>query len=611
MGLQKKISTLQRSSLLVDDEVIIIVDDDPIIREALLVYFREQGLKAVGAGSRHELCQELSSICGALVLLDFGLPDADGVALIEEIKSLSADTSIIMLSGVADLKVAVSCIRKGADDYLTKPVHFTEIGHVVARVLEKRRLLLDNRRYQSELEQSSFRISLLRQLAWKMNSLYLESADLDDILRAILVATTFEYGLGFNRAFLLMVDDEGQRLKGRLAIGPACREEAGRVWDEMKDRHLDFFDIINNLKEQQAYVEGGVNETIANLQVDLDQDDHILVRSVLDRQSFKVEAGRSKIDVSSILLDLLASDSFVVVPLFAPDRPIGVIIADNFVTGRSIADSEVEVLELFAGQASLVIEQARLRRQMQGKIVQLQELARELDDSKDLLVESECYAAVGQMAAQVLHVIKNPVTAIGGVARMLAKKIEDDHWRKFLEVMVLETDRLETSLSELFDFVSKTEIVKEKAHLNPLIHKSILLLQSAMERQGVSWQVDLTPVDPLIDMDRKQVQQVFLNIFRNSLDVMNEGGRLTVSSRCADGFVEIVVRDTGPGICESGGKRLLEPFYTTKAHGTGMGLAMVDRYVVAHGGNFSLGQYDGGAEVKVSLPLTHRDDEDK
>ena len=602
-GLRHNIS-LSNEQFLVADEVIVILDDDPAIRESLHIYFSEQGLSVISIEKAGDLFPLLESKNVALVLLDIGLPDADGASILPEITEKYPDVAIIMLSGIADIHVAVDCIRKGADDYLTKPVQFNEILHVARRILEKRRLVFENRRYQEDLEQANFRIQFLHQMSLKMNSVYLSTIEVDELLRAILVGITAQEGLRFNRAFLAMFDEEKEELVGRMAIGPDCREEAAHIWTEMKEKQFDLLGIINNIGEQCSIGDQTVNSVVKSLHVPVSQQDHILIKSALERKSYKVEGGVAETPVSQELITLLDEDNFLVVPLFAPGRSIGVIIADNYVTRRPISESHVSALELFASQASLAIEQSRLRQEMQEKIALLEEVTRELDENKDLLVQSECYSALGQMAAQVVHVIRNPITSIGGVARILSKKVDEtNEWKRFIDVMVKEADRLEVSLTELFDFVSHSEIVKEDCHLNPLLRRTLVLLQTTMSRQGVEWKMDLAEPDPLVHMDVSQIQQIFLNLFRNSIEAMANGGELTLSSIIENGWVRVSVKDTGSGLKGDYWDKAKEPFFTTKTYGTGMGLTMVERYVTSHGGNFSFNQQDVGLEVQVNLPL--------
>ena len=126
--------SLTPDQLLARDEVIAIVDDDVAIRAPLRIFLETHDLAVVEAGSAEELRTLFGTARIALILLDIGLPDTDGVTLLPEIVTAHPGTAIVMLTGMADLEVALDCIRKGADDYLSKPVQFKEILLVVRKV---------------------------------------------------------------------------------------------------------------------------------------------------------------------------------------------------------------------------------------------------------------------------------------------------------------------------------------------------------------------------------------------------------------------------------------------------------------------------------------------
>ncbi len=636
-GLHQHVS-IALGQLLQNGEIVAIVDDDAAIREPLKFYFEEHGLPVAECASAVDLMQTLASRNVALVLLDIGLPDTDGLSLLPQIVDQYPDTAVVMLTGVADLRVVLDCIRKGATDYLSKPVQFEEIFHVARKALEKRRLIFENRKYQEELEEAHFRIQLLHQLSLKMNTVYLSTGELDQILRAVLVGITSKEGLGFNRAFLVMFDDDGRVLRGRMAIGPSSRAEAGRVWGEIQERELDFLEIVDNLKETSSTHDAAVNAIARALVVSAEDKNNILISSVLGRRSYRVSPENGWVPVPlerrngnggrrnngtimyerrekeeeaapvlaapRDLINILDEDSFVVVPLYSPGRSFGVIIADNYVTRRDIQDSHIGALELFASQASLAIEQSLLHNERQRKIAELEAVNQELDRSKDLLVEAERYSALGHMAAQLVHIIRNPITSIGGVSRILSKKNVDPEWAKYLNVIIHETERVESTLEDLFDFVGQGEIHKEELALCEVIKKTALLLQSSMVKHGVTWEMDCPAPELVIQGDMHQIRQVFLHLFKNAVEAMADGGKLTIVVAAGEGQVIVSVIDTGPGIPESYLDKAKDPFFTTKTYGTGMGLTLVERIVSAHGGNFSLKPHPGGGlEVRVVLPL--------
>jgi signal transduction histidine kinase/DNA-binding response OmpR family regulator len=598
------VSPQPHGALLVDDEVVVVVDDDEMIRKPLQAYLENSGLTVLAAASAAEFKHLLDSRRVALVLLDIGLPDQDGLSLLSETVSRFPDLAVVMLTGVDDLNVAMECIRNGADDYLTKPVHFQEIFFTVRKALEKRRLLSDNKKYQADLEKAYFRIQLLHQLTLKMNTAYLSTVELDEVLQAILVGITAEEGLRLNRAFLLIFDEQGEVLQGRMAIGPTCREEAGHVWAEMRERRLGFFDIVKNIKASCNGRDSEVNRIVQKINIPVSDREHLLIKSALERTSINVINGKANVPVAPELIKLLGEDTFLVVPLYSPGRSLGVIIADNFVTRQPIGENLISTLELFASQASLAIEHSHLYVHLQKQIGELEDLTIELDKNKDLLVEAERYSALGQMAAQLVHAIRNPVTTIGGAARMLSKKVTDETWLKFLKMMVKETARVESTLEDLFDFVKQVDFEKERTALYPLIRKTLMLVQPRMAKQNIIWEMDLPEPEREFDMDTRQIRQMLLHLMKNAVEAMPDGGKLTIAYTEENGWGRITITDTGMGMADDSMERAKDPFFTTKTYGTGLGLTMVERIVQAHDGDFSLHtRAGGGMEVSVKLPL--------
>ncbi|NOQ66802.1 MAG: response regulator [Desulfobacterales bacterium] len=595
--------SLTPDQLLARDEVIAIVDDDVAIRAPLRIFLETHDLAVVEAGSAEELRTLFGTARIALILLDIGLPDTDGVTLLPEIVTAHPGTAIVMLTGMADLEVALDCIRKGADDYLSKPVQFKEILLVVRKVLERRRLIAENLKYREDLEKAHFRIQILHQLSLKMNSVYLSTVELDEILQAILVGITAEEGLRFNRAFLAIFDDDGQVLQGKLAIGSECREEAGRIWAEMREKNLGFLEIVQNIKESCQNGDTKITQMIKSLRVPVTDSDHILIRATTERRSILVENGLADEPVGRDIIELLGEDTFIVIPLFSPSKSLGVIIADHFVTRQPISKNHIRSLEIFANQASLAIDQSRLYMEMEDKISELKNVTHELEKNKDLLVESASYSALGQMSAQLVHILRNPITSIGGAARILGKKVKDEKSLEFVHMIVNETTRLESTFKDLFDFVRQPELEKKCEPLHPLIRKTLLLLQPSLLKHSIDVVLDISDPDPILEMDEQLMRKVMLHLTQNAIDAMPDGGTLTITVRHQRGWITMAFADTGVGIPEPLREKAVDPFFTTKTYGTGLGLALVEKIVASHGGNFSLTKKpDGGMEARINLP---------
>jgi signal transduction histidine kinase/FixJ family two-component response regulator len=635
----KKHMSLPTAELLLPGEKIYIIDDDPGIRAPLKIFLEEQGLAVVEAGRAEEFLVELEKDDAALVLLDIGLPDIDGKTLLPRIVEGHPDVAVIMLTGVADLKVAIDCIREGAEDYLTKPVKFDEILLVVKKALEKRRLVIDNRKYHEDLEKAHFRINVLHQLSVKMNTAYLSTVEVDEILQAVLVGITADEGLRFNRAFLAMFDDDNQFLLGRMAIGPSGKDDASRIWNELQRKAMTFMDIVHDLRGNFNDRDNKVNQIVQLLKVPVYEHENILIKSARERRTILVsrengcvpiaierrsreglmgernwpevverreEPGSEGLPVPHELIAILQGDEFVVVPLFSPSRSFGVIIADNFVTGQKITGNHLNSLEVFASQASLAIEHSHLYQDQEKKIAELQALTEELEKSKNLLVEAERFSALGQMSAQLVHSIRNPITSIGGMARILTRKSATAEQKKFLEVISKETSRLDKILEDLNNFTEQfKQIKREPINLCDMLRKTLILVQPDLTRQGIGWHVDCQGQERQIIGDRKHLRQMFLHLIKNSIEAMPSGGQLEVLVDRDDEWLRIAIRDTGVGMLEDSLDKVKDPFFTTKTYGTGMGLTMVENVLKTHGGYFEMNKREsGGLEVLVKLPIS-------
>ena len=404
-------------------EIIVIVDDSPEIGLLLSSYLQRQKLEFQLTTNASALYHILENFNVAAVLLDIGLPDEDGTDVLKTIAPKYPDLGIIMITGTTDIQVALECLRVGADDYLTKPVGIHKFQYTLQQTLKKRRIAIDNRLFQKQLEETNFRTQFLHHLNLKMNSAYLSTVELEGVLHAILVGITSQDGLKFNRAFLALFDEGNQLLHGRLAIGPARKEDANKLWNELEKKKVSLQNIIDQIIDGKVIQDFEINRLIQNLEISANIEDHVLIQSCNSRKSIVVKDGIAHgEEVAPELLQLLGERDFVITPLYSPSKSLGVIIADNFVTGKQITTEEIHSLEIFAGQASLAIAHSQLYREMTTKMNELELATEEVERSKDLLIKADRLATLGHMSAQVVHAIRNPITALGGTARLLAKK---------------------------------------------------------------------------------------------------------------------------------------------------------------------------------------------
>lgn len=237
----------------------------------------------------------------------------------------------------------------------------------------------------------------------------------------------------------------------------------------------------------------------------------------------------------------------------------------------------------------------------------------ELKSTQEKLIRSERLAAVGELAAQIAHEIRNPLGAISNSVGVLRRDLDlrgDD--RRLLEVVHEEAERLESIVADFLKFARPRPIHRTPQNLAELLDDLLLLLaQKRPLAQGkrnseIRIEKHYDPELPLASLDAAQTREALWNLLVNAVEAMPGGGVLTVRvQRSDEGDVEVIVSDTGKGIRREDQEKIFEPFHTTKADGTGLGLAIVQRVVEAHAGEVAVSSEEGrGSSFRLRFPLS-------
>lgn len=249
-------------------------------------------------------------------------------------------------------------------------------------------------------------------------------------------------------------------------------------------------------------------------------------------------------------------------------------------------------LLLTVGQA---IRQVRLHREKR-------ELARRAQVAEKL-------AAVGTMTAGLSHEIRNPLNAAVLQLSVLERRVgrlSPELQPPLLEPLSLVRDeirRLDHLLQDFLEFARPKELVPEPVDLNALLSRVSDLLGGEADVRRVELKTDLADV-PAISGDENRLRQVVMNLALNALEVAGEGGRVHLHLKRNGDDVEVIVDDTGPGVPAENRGRVFEPFFTTRASGTGLGLPIVHSIVTQHDGTVRIEDSPlGGARFVVKLPV--------
>jgi len=224
------------------------------------------------------------------------------------------------------------------------------------------------------------------------------------------------------------------------------------------------------------------------------------------------------------------------------------------------------------------------------------------------LAHTEKMAAVGTLAAGVAHEVNNPLAGIQACLDNLSAHPDDTDMReRYLELIRDGLKRIERTVRNLLNFSRQREIRPEPTSVNHNMRHVAELVGYQMRRANVEVRFDFDADKALVMADHFQMEQMFLNLVLNAIEAMPEGGMLTLKTRVRDDQVVAEVSDNGTGISEGVRERIFDPFFTTRevGEGTGLGLAVSDSIIAAHGGTLEVESRLGeGSTFRVRLPAT-------
>ena len=324
---------------------------------------------------------------------------------------------------------------------------------------------------------------------------------------------------------------------------------------------------------------------------------------------------RDGFDVALVDLDLPDGDGTALAPRLKELFPDGEVV---LLTGFATVESAVAAVR--AGACAYLVKPCATH-ELLVTVEQAMRQVRLHGEKRDLsrrAQTAEKLAAVGTMTAGLSHEIRNPLNAAALQLSVLERRVHrlpKPEQAALLEPLTLVKDeirRLDHILEDFLQFARPRELVPRPVDVVAVIARVLDLLGGEAERRGIRLERDLDPVPPVAG-EEERLRQVLVNLGLNAIDAAPRGGLVRVSCRLepadpdlpeGEPQVAILVDDDGPGIPAGSRERIFEPFYTTKATGSGLGLSIVHAIVTQHGGHVRVeGSPAGGARFAVRLPL--------
>ncbi|OGT99084.1 MAG: hypothetical protein A2085_07355 [Gemmatimonadetes bacterium GWC2_71_10] len=222
------------------------------------------------------------------------------------------------------------------------------------------------------------------------------------------------------------------------------------------------------------------------------------------------------------------------------------------------------------------------------------------------LAEQAGFAQVGALAAQIGHEIKRPLAGIQSAIELISQEYAmSDGERGLLTRVEDQLQQVDRTVRDLLSLAKPVGLNAQPAHLSSIVDAALVRVSGTPGADHVTVIRGYDPADPELVVDSGRLEQAVTNLVGNAIEAMPEGGVLRVTTRPAEGGQELVVADTGVGIPPKNIDQIMKPFFSTKPHGTGLGLALVARIVEAHGGRLWVeSQVGRGTTFHVILPPT-------
>ncbi|GFO53667.1 hybrid sensor histidine kinase/response regulator [Geomonas sp. Red276] len=262
---------------------------------------------------------------------------------------------------------------------------------------------------------------------------------------------------------------------------------------------------------------------------------------------------------------------------------------------------ELQNRALLLERERLLAEIADWNRELEARV---QEKSEALTRAQAEIVQSEKLATLGYLSAGMAHEIRNPLNSIALFVQLIKGGLDENEHQDYCDKILKEVDRIDGILGKLLDASKRPKFEISEVHVDRVLEDLLEAFTPQLRQKKIQVVTDFRNIPPAIKADPMEIEQIFTNLFLNSIHAMSEQGTLGVQLDQDEEYINLKVSDTGPGIPPENLPNIFDPFFTTNARGTGLGLSVVLRIVKTYKGKIEVEKTDGsGTTFLVRLPL--------
>ena len=584
---------------------ILLIDDSEAVQAAIssVLSNREYVLTTVSRGADALACLEHQGY--DLILLDYSLPDIDGLHLLRTLVKKNPDIPVIMVTGSGSERLAVQALKSGASDYLVKTSDFiSKLPHVVRDNLDKYDMRRRNRELESQVRESYKQLKQLnRELEAKVQARTeeLERAyQLSNELMAKAVDSNMQLAELYSE-----VDESRRKLDAKIRE-LSLLNEVGKIMASTLDRDTLLKVTIDSahqelgvdhcaillLDEQNSRFTIGVSRGTPDdlfLAAKSMDGEHILFDVLRKGEPLLVQDVESAEDFGPLIKDFPAVESFMLVPMRVKHYDIGMFTLYGFEQHETFTQGDLDFISSLASQASIAFANILLTNQR---------------------IQEEQIGMLGKMTNYIVREVKNSLLSIRNTAEtMVEQDFDIEQRQQRLQGVVQDIDLIMGTVQELLEFSygQHGTLKLQTCSIQEFVDRVVATLTTRFAGQHISIEEHLDYGGDL-QCDRDKMTRIFLNIAENARNAMPEGGKLIISNHLADNMVHFEFVDDGYGISPELSDRIFEPFVSEgKVNGAGLGLTIVKKILDEHHAHIDIHSViTKGTTVHLSIPLTQR-----
>jgi signal transduction histidine kinase len=276
-------------------------------------------------------------------------------------------------------------------------------------------------------------------------------------------------------------------------------------------------------------------------------------------------------------------------------------LVDRIESVLKLRGIELQNRALLSERERLLAEIADWNRELERRV---QEKSEALRRAQAEVVQSEKLASLGYLSAGMAHEIRNPLNSIALFVQLIKSGLDEHERLDYVEKILKEVDRIDNILGKLLDASKRPKFEISEVRVDRVLEHTLDAFTPQLRQKRIRAVTDFKNIPPAIKADPMEIEQIFTNLFLNSIHVMPEEGTLTVELEGDEQWLTVRVSDTGPGIPPENLPNIFDPFFTTNSRGTGLGLSVVLRIVKTYKGKIEVEKSDNsGTTFLVRLPL--------